>query len=343
MRSSTFAALVAAAATLTQTATAQTFQFTIDQGNSNYTWSGTTSLGPLNGNPSNAFQLQGTAELDLNSGGNPVGSGKWVSSDALVVPDLSGVVPNPIPGFPALATIDVAGMRFSITSNNFAVTGAGAFVTSSVLTVSAGTLTVTPLVGSSTVTDLTGTQGPPSATSGTIQLVGNQMIFTSPMSTQFDFTDPTSGVSATINLVGNMRATYDCQPAANYCTAAPNSVGPGSVIAATGSTSMAANTFGLVAPNCPANKPGLFFTGPTQHSLPLGNGFLCMTGSIQRFGVVFSDGGGTYTQAVDFNNLPGTLAISPGDSVNFQCWYRDIAAGGAGFNLSDATHVVFCP
>jgi hypothetical protein len=343
MRSTTLAALALSVATLAGSSAAQDFQFTVVQASSNYTWSGTTSLGPLVGNPSNAFQLQGTVELDLDSGGNPVGSGQWVSSDTLVVPDLSGKIPNPIPLLPPLATIDVAGMRFSITSSPFAVSGVGAFSTTSVLTVTAGILTVTPLVGSQTVTDLTGTLGPPSATTGTITMSSGTMTFVSPMSTNFMFTDPTSGISATINLVGTMTATYACLAPANYCPVTPNSAGPGAVISTTGSTSMTANSFGLVASGCPANKPGLFFVGPQQALIPLGDGTRCITGPLKRFGVIFSSGAGVYSMGVDFNTLPGGLVISPGESVNFQCWYRDVAAGLSGFNLSDGSNVVFCP
>ena len=342
MRTLTLAALAAGFAATASSASAQSFQFQIDQANSNYNWSGSTSLGPLNGNPGNSFQLQGTADISLDSGGSPVGGGQWNSTNALVVPDLSGEVPNPIPGFPPLATINVTNMRFSVTTPQFPVT-ANNFNTTSVLTVISGTLTVNPLVGSSTVTDLTGTQGPVSALSGTITQSGNTLVIQSPMTTQFNFTDPTSGVSATIDLNGNMRLTYDCQPAANYCTGNPNSVGAGSTISAMGSTSITANTFGLMAPNCPANKPGLFFTGPSQTNIPLGNGRLCITGSIQRFDVIFSDSAGVYSMPIDFTNLPGSLTINAGDEANFQCWYRDVAAGGAGYNLSDATNVKFCP
>lgn len=141
---------------------------------------------------------------------------------------------------------------------------------------------------------------------------------------------------------GDLTILPACPAPANYCTTSPNSVGAGAVISTTGSSSLGANDFGLVAPNCPVNKPGLFFTGPSQNSSPLGNGTLCIAGTIQRFGVLFSDGGGTYAMAVDFNALPGSLAFNPGDVANFQCWYRDVAGGGAGFNLSDAVQVTFC-
>jgi hypothetical protein len=35
--------------------------------------------------------------------------------------------------------------------------------------------------------------------------------------------------------------------------------------------------------------------------------------------------------------------INAGDTVNFQFWFRDPAAGGAAFNLSDALEVNWCP
>jgi hypothetical protein len=42
----------------------------------------------------------------------------------------------------------------------------------------------------------------------------------------------------------------------------------------------------------------------------------------------------------------GPGLIVPGQTYNFQFWYRDPAAGAAGgasYNFSDALSVVFCP
>ncbi len=332
-----------ALALLGASAEAQIFQFTIEQSASSYTWSGTTSLGPLNGNPSNSFQVTGTAGLILGGGGNPVGSGTWQEADMLVTPNLSGVVPNPLPLLPPLATVDVTNMRFSITSDPFSVDSMGNFSTSSVLEVISGTLTVTPLVGGQTVTDLTGTLGPASPTSGTVTRNGSDLDFVSPMNTFFDFTDPTSGISATITLVGTTTAHYTCATPANYCPVTPNSAGSGAVIATSGSSFMSDNNFALSASGAPANKPGIFFVGPNQVSLPLGDGIRCVGGAIKRLGILISNGSGVFNQALDFNNLPSGTVIIPGVEQNFQCWFRDVAAGGAGFNLSDATNAVFCP
>jgi len=35
--------------------------------------------------------------------------------------------------------------------------------------------------------------------------------------------------------------------------------------------------------------------------------------------------------------------IQAGEAWRFQFWYRNPAGGGAGFNLSDALLVTFCP
>ena len=35
--------------------------------------------------------------------------------------------------------------------------------------------------------------------------------------------------------------------------------------------------------------------------------------------------------------------IDAGETWNFQFWYRDPSAGGAGFNFTDALSITFCP
>jgi hypothetical protein len=38
-----------------------------------------------------------------------------------------------------------------------------------------------------------------------------------------------------------------------------------------------------------------------------------------------------------------TGLVAPGSTWYFQAWFRDPAAGGAAFNLSDGLAVTFCP
>jgi hypothetical protein len=73
-----------------------------------------------------------------------------------------------------------------------------------------------------------------------------------------------------------------------------------------------------------------------QGSSPLGNGNLCLSGSIIRIQPALNSGStGTVSRSV-----PAQLA---GQTWNYQYWFRDIPAGGAGTNLSDGLQVTFMP
>jgi len=130
----------------------------------------------------------------------------------------------------------------------------------------------------------------------------------------------------------------------SYCTAAPNSTGVGAPLCASGSSSVADNDLVLTCTSMPVNMPGLFFYGPNQISIPFGNGFRCVGGGIYRLGVRFSGAAGIASLAVDNTSPPAPAGqISPGQVWAFQCWYRDPAAGGAEFNLSDGQWILFTP
>ncbi len=127
--------------------------------------------------------------------------------------------------------------------------------------------------------------------------------------------------------------------ASNYCVTSPNSVGPGAIIDSAGSLSIAANNFYLMASGLPANTAGLFFYGANATQVPFGNGFRCVGGTITRLGILHADLLGSVIQQLDLS----MGAIPPGADRRFQIWYRNPAGGGAGFNLSDARLVRFCP
>jgi hypothetical protein len=129
----------------------------------------------------------------------------------------------------------------------------------------------------------------------------------------------------------------------NYCVTSPNSAGPGAVIGHSGSTSIAANDFGLFSSGCPANQNGIFYYGASQTQTVFGNGFKCVGGQLFRLPVVQVDSLGVATFAVDYNNLPAGGQIAAGSTWNFQFWYRDPMGGGAFFNLSDGLNASFCP
>ncbi len=132
-------------------------------------------------------------------------------------------------------------------------------------------------------------------------------------------------------------------PFANFCATSPNSVGPGAVLSHQGSSSIATNDLRLVATGCPPHTFGLFYFGGTQTQAPFGNGFRCVGGSVTRFGVQGTNEFGDADRLIDYAALPGSAGVAVGATRYFQFWYRNPAAGGAGFNLSDGLSVRFCP
>lgn len=140
--------------------------------------------------------------------------------------------------------------------------------------------------------------------------------------------------------------SYAPEPA-NHCSAAPNSAGAGARISSSGSPSIAAASFRLHASGAPPNQFGLFLYAAGQAQVPFGDGFRCVTNPIFRLRPALSaDGTGAFSRPLDFSAPPassGPSQISPGSTWNFQLWYRDPAAGGSGFNLSDGLRAHFVP
>lgn len=132
-----------------------------------------------------------------------------------------------------------------------------------------------------------------------------------------------------------------CPTPVSYCIGAPNSVGPGALMAWQGTPNISTNNFEIIAVGCPVNTSGLFFYGNGQTQATFGNGFRCVSGSLYRFGRTTTDFLGDARQLIDYPTAPAP--ISAGQTWNFQFWYRNAAAGGAGFNLSNGLSVVFCP
>lgn len=130
----------------------------------------------------------------------------------------------------------------------------------------------------------------------------------------------------------------------SYCLASPNSTGERASIEVSGTGRIAANNLGLTALDLPPGTTSLFFIGTTQVSAPLGNGVLCAGGSVARLAIVAADGSGTSSHAFDNTvNLGAAPAVAAGQTRYFQNWYRDVPAGGALFNFSNAVGVLFAP
>ena len=129
-----------------------------------------------------------------------------------------------------------------------------------------------------------------------------------------------------------------CGPVQNVCITTPNSVGAGAVMSWSGSPSHLANDLHLMTSGCPPGVLGIYFCGTSQALVPVGNGFRCIANPATRLAVVQADGSGVADHDLDVTGTP----IDPGETWYFQLWYRDPAAGGANFDLSDALEVPFC-
>ena len=139
-----------------------------------------------------------------------------------------------------------------------------------------------------------------------------------------------------------------CDIGTNFCSSTPNSTGAAAVMSASGSNSVAANDLVLEAMPVPV-QPGIFFYSAAQASggsgVPFGNGLRCVGGSgapVFRLPITVTVGS-LMSWAVDYNSLPPGGQVVAGTTFHFQCWFRDPAGGGAGFDLSDGYTITFAP
>ena len=131
------------------------------------------------------------------------------------------------------------------------------------------------------------------------------------------------------------------------CVSTANSSGSAATLAVTGSFAVAANDLVLHAGPAPIGQPGIFVYGPESDVVLLGDGILCVGGGalgIARLPIEFVDGAGQLMHPLDVQAPPtAAFAIAPGSTWVFQAWFRDPAAGGTGFNLSDGLEITFLP
>ena len=135
-----------------------------------------------------------------------------------------------------------------------------------------------------------------------------------------------------------------CLPPAGYCVSLPNSSGSPALMGWSGVPSVALNNLVLEVGGAPALQFGIFYYGSQRVAIPFGNGLRCVGGQLFRLPVVQTDAQGVAQHALDLENPPQPEGeIEPGSTWNFQFWFRDPPAGGAGFDLSDGLTVPFCP
>ncbi|MFT5049922.1 MAG: glucose/arabinose dehydrogenase [Chlamydiales bacterium] len=131
----------------------------------------------------------------------------------------------------------------------------------------------------------------------------------------------------------------------SFCQGALNSAGHAARMDVDSSISVAANDFELTASDAIPNGVGLFFYGQHRVRLPFGDGYRCVGGITARLRPpVAVDASGSRTKVYDLTQPPrADVMVLPGATWHFQFWYRDGAAGGAGYNLSGGVSVTFRP
>ncbi|MEZ6014447.1 MAG: LamG domain-containing protein [Planctomycetota bacterium] len=144
--------------------------------------------------------------------------------------------------------------------------------------------------------------------------------------------------------IGTIGISY-CQPAA------ANLTGFAATLGANGSASVANNDLVLQAAHVPQHSFAIFLTSRTQgfHLNPSGGpGYLCLAGGIGRYvgpGQIQNAGAAEQVSlAIDLTDHPtpnGLVSVMPGETWNFQLWYRDAVGGVATSNFSDALEVTF--
>ena len=129
-----------------------------------------------------------------------------------------------------------------------------------------------------------------------------------------------------------------------YCTAVPNSTSGAASIFALGSNVVANNDLTLVATGMPQGEFGYFLTSTTQSFFvpPTTQGIVCIAGNIGRYYDNIGQGP-VFSLQIDVAAVPqpqGLVAVLPGETWNFQYWYRDHNPTSTN-NFTDAVSVTF--
>ncbi len=139
--------------------------------------------------------------------------------------------------------------------------------------------------------------------------------------------------------------TYPTLPlGTNYCDTGLNSSGFRATLTGRGSPRVIDNNLTITAHLLPLLQFGLILTSQTQ-ATP-GSINLCLGGQIGRFAapsqILDSGVGGTFSLSLDLNAFPqgsGLVAVTAGQTWNFQAWFRDTAAPGS--NFTDGLEIQF--
>jgi hypothetical protein len=134
----------------------------------------------------------------------------------------------------------------------------------------------------------------------------------------------------------------------SYCAAQTNSTGQRAITQAQGLSLAYTNRLRLLTTDAPAGSFGYYITSRTQGDVlfPGGSsGRICLAGSIGRFVTQVGQvsAAGTFAILPDLAVMPTNpnVAVQPGETWNFQMWFRDAGPVGATSNFSLPVSVEF--
>jgi hypothetical protein len=128
-----------------------------------------------------------------------------------------------------------------------------------------------------------------------------------------------------------------------YCDSEDNSSGSTATLAASGSDVVADNNLQLLMTDGPPNQFGYYLMSSLQGFVPLfsgSQGNFCLGAPFIRFSALGQNttAGGEFAFQPDLTNLPQGALINPGETWNFQVWFRDINGNS---NTSDGLEIPF--
>ena len=325
----------------------------LDSPASQWTWSGTSTLGPIVGSPTAQFNVGGTLNLIIDSGVNPVSIGQFVSGGvATVSPNPTGVILNPMPFMPPIGTFEIQDLTVEFTSTLFTVAGNGDFTAIGTPKALTGTAVLTyDLNGSGNLNtieiDMSGQEAAPQPFSGRITSSGGTVEVSCSPSGIFTF--DTAQNSATMSLAGDLEGSWTPDAPAPYCDANPNSTGSASEIAFLGSQSIQANDVTLQTSGLPPNKFAYYLVSAQSGFIanaPGSQGNICLSGTIGRYTsqIGQSTSGGLFTRSLGTSNIPviPPASINPGETWYYQLWHRDFNPTPTS-NFSRGIAITFAP
>ena len=121
--------------------------------------------------------------------------------------------------------------------------------------------------------------------------------------------------------------------------------GQSAVITGFGDIAAAGNDLMLTAEQMPQGQFGYFITSQTQgfFNPPGSQGFICLSGNIGRYNQVaniIQGPAGSIQIALGAIPVNPPTAVMPGETWNFQCWFRDVNPMLTS-NFTDGVEILF--